>query len=361
MTLDPTLPIHPQPTRPWLRRLRRIAIRMACWWSFLACVLAGLVAFGTRPDPPVLHAITDVAVASERSQPMAPIQRFPARDGAALAYRSYLPAGVGSPPIVVVMIHGSGGSGRDLNVLGRALAQDGIPAFAPDIRGEGQSGRRGDIDYIGQQEDDLADLTRLVVRRTYPGARLVLVGHSSGGGFALRVAGEPVGRAFSRFVLLSPNLGHLAVSTRPAAGGWVSTYIPRIIGLRILGRLGVHAFDGLPVLGFAVPKVGITSVPTAHWSYRMMMNFGPHGETDLRPGAYKRDVDRAPGPVEVLSGAKDEIFYADRYVQALAGTTPAVKVQVLPGVTHMGLVSQPVAVAAVIAAVKGLSPNAPGA
>ncbi len=279
------------------------------------------------------------------------MQRFAARDGTMLAYRSYLPTLSAPPPIVAVLIHGSGGSSVNMNVLGRALAAAGTPAFAPDIRGQGLSGRRGDVDYIGQQEDDLADLIALI-RKRYPNAKLVLAGHSSGGGFALRVAGEPVGRAFSRFVLLAPQLGHNAVSTRPGAGGWVRIYGPRIAALSILNRVGISAFNGLPVLAFALPEGAEREHLTRFWSYRMVNNFGPHGETSLVPGAYRQDAERAPGPVSLLVGAHDESFYADRYSAAFAGVRPSVSVQILPSVGHMGLISDPSAVPSVIAAIQ---------
>jgi alpha-beta hydrolase superfamily lysophospholipase len=46
-------------------------------------------------------------------------------------------------------------NGTDVQGFVRAA---GITTYVPDIRGHGGSGRRGDIDYIGQLDDDLADL-----------------------------------------------------------------------------------------------------------------------------------------------------------------------------------------------------------
>jgi alpha-beta hydrolase superfamily lysophospholipase len=333
---------------PWPFALaRRLAIGVVA----TGAVLTGMIVFGVSPPPPTMHAVNDVARDAALREPMAPVQRFAARDGTMLAYRAYLPALAAPPPIVAVLIHGSGGSSVNMNVLGRALAAAGTPAYAPDIRGQGQSGRRGDIDYIGQQEDDLADLVALI-RKRYPRAKLVLAGHSSGGGFALRVAGEPVGRAFNRFVLLAPQLGHNAVSTRPGWGGWVRVYQPRIAALSLLNRVGIRAFNGLPVLAFALPEGAEREHLTRFWSYRMVNNFGPHGETGLFPGGYRRDAERAPGPVNLLVGADDESFYADRYAAAFAGVQPPVRVQILPRIGHMGLVSDPSALPSLIAAIQ---------
>ncbi len=346
-----TLDLSPASAKPAPRPLAlTIARRLAVGAAAAGAVLAGMIVFGVSPPPPTLHSVNDVAAEAALREPMAPARRFAARDGAMLAYRAYLPTSPASP-VVAVLIHGSGGSSVNMNVLGRALAAAGTPAYAPDIRGQGLSGRRGDVDYIGQQEDDLADLL-ILIRKRYPNAKLVLAGHSSGGGFALRVAGEPVGRAFSRFILLAPQLGHNAISTRPGAGGWVRVFGPRIAALSILNRVGISAFNGLPVLAFALPEGAERAHLTRFWSYRMVNNFGPHGETNLIPGAYRRDAERAAGPVEVLAGVDDESFYADRYAAAFAGVRPSVKVQILPRVGHMGLVSDPSAVPSVIAAIQ---------
>nr|QQZ51294.1 alpha/beta fold hydrolase [Phenylobacterium glaciei] len=275
-------------------------------------VVAILVAFGTAPPPPPMPAVTAVAVAAAARQPQPSLQRFTARDGAPLAYRSYQPPG-GSGE-VAVLIHGSGGSSADMTILGQALAARGVPAFAPDIRGHGDSGTWGDIGHLGQLEEDLADFVA-VIRRPYPRADLVLVGHSSGGGFVLRVAGAPQGRLFQRFILLAPYLGYAAPTSRPASGGWVASYTGRIIGLSILNRFGVHAFDGLPTLAFAGPAVAKPRT----WSFRLMQNFAVSqslGAGDAQ--GYRADAARAPGPILLLAGDRDEIMYAERYAQAFA-------------------------------------------
>jgi alpha-beta hydrolase superfamily lysophospholipase len=96
-----------------------------------------------------------------------------------------------------------------MHPLGKALSAEGIPVFAPDIRGHGNTGIRGDIDHAGELDDDLADFIA-AVRARHPNAKLVLMGFSSGGGYALYVAARPLGRSFARTVLLSPMLGPFA-------------------------------------------------------------------------------------------------------------------------------------------------------
>src|SRR6266542_4409056 len=101
-----------------------------------------------------------------------------ARDGTPLAIRVY-----DSPARTAVLaIHGSSGDGRYYRPLARYLSGRGQAAvYAVDLRGHGASGgRRGDVDYIGQLEDDLADVVAMV-RRERPAVRIVLLGHSAGG------------------------------------------------------------------------------------------------------------------------------------------------------------------------------------
>ena len=119
------------------------------------------------------------------------IERFQARDGTWLGFRHYPSSGPATGRVAIVVHGSSGSSGGTIHALSGTLAGRGVETFAVDIRGHGASGTRGDIGYVGQLEDDLADFVA-VVRKTAPTAPLTLVGHSSGGGFALRVAGSPI-------------------------------------------------------------------------------------------------------------------------------------------------------------------------
>jgi pimeloyl-ACP methyl ester carboxylesterase len=299
---------------------------------------------------PTYHV--DPAAQAVMRMPAPSVLRYRARDGAALAYRAFEGGPEsGSPPVVAILLHGSAGSSLNMTVLGEALAEAGVPAFALDARGQGLSGRRGDIDYIGQHDDDLADFLA-VARKAYPNARLVLVGHSAGGGFALHVAGAPGGRQFSRFVLLAPVLGRLAPTDRPDAG-WAKPDIARIVGLSGLNAIGVTAFNRLTTVTFALPPGAEALGLTRNWSYRMMVDYGPSGITRIsgRP-AYLQDAARSPAPIVVVAGAADEQFRADRYGAAFAGLSRPVAVELAPGVNHMGVVSDPRAVPLIVRAVK---------
>jgi len=208
----------------------------------------------------------------------------------------------------------------------------------PGRRAGPASGTRGDIGYVGQLEDDLSDFVALL-RKSAPSAPLTLVGHSSGGGFALRIAGSPIQHLFERSVLLAPYLGYDAPSTRPASGGWANADIPRIVGLMALRGIGVTCCEALPVLAFAVPPNSEKNL-VGTYTDRLMRNFAVSGD-------YRRDLARAAGPITIISGADDELMFADKYAPSVHATAPAVDVKLIDGVNHMGIVSVPRAVSAI--------------
>ena len=138
-----------------------------------------------------------------------------------------------------------------------------------------------------------------------------MIGHSAGGGFALRVAGSPIQNLFARTVLLAPYLGYDAPSTRPSSGGWARADIPRILGLLALRKLGITCCEALPVLAFAVPPNSEkTLVPT--YTDRLMRNFAVRGD-------FRRDLAAATKPLTIISGADDELMFADKYAEAVRG------------------------------------------
>src|SRR5258705_7474244 len=215
----------------------------------LALVVLALLATPLQPVPE-LQSISRARASVDLSS-LPAVARFQARDGTWLGFRHY---GAGGAPTgrVAIVIHGSSGSsGGTIHALSQALAAHGVETFAVHIRGPGTSCPRGDIGYVGQLEDDLADFVP-VLRNTVLSAPLTLIGHSSGGAFTLRVAGSPIQNLFERFVSLAPYLGYDAPSTRPSSGGSSSADIPRILGLLALRANGVICCEVLPVLALPV-------------------------------------------------------------------------------------------------------------
>jgi alpha-beta hydrolase superfamily lysophospholipase len=300
--------------------------------GFAGLALAAMIATPIR-RPPELMSVSTTARAVDRSD-MPGIERFHGRDGTELAYRHY-PARAPATGQIAVVVHGSSGSSIAVHALAKGLALRGVEAYAPDIRGHGASGSRGDIVYLGQLEDDLADIVG-EIRKANPAAPLTLIGHSSGGGFALRVAGSPIQNQFVRTVLLSPYLGYDAPSSRDDAGGWASPDIPRFLGLSLLRRLGIVCCESLPTIAFAVGP-NTSAILASTYSYRLMRNFGTTQD-------YRGDLAAARKPVVVFAGAADELMFPDKYQEAVGQHAP---VRLIDGVNHMGIVSDPAAVSAI--------------
>jgi len=302
----------------------------------LALVLLALLATPLQPVPE-LQSISRARASVDFSR-LPAIERFQGRDGTWLGFRHY---GAGGAPTgrVAIVIHGSSGSsGGTIHALSQALAAHGVETFAVDMRGHGTSGTRGDIGYVGQLEDDLADFVA-VLRNTVPSAPLTLIGHSAGGGFSMRVAGSPIQNLFERFVLLAPYLGYDAPSTRPDSGGWARADIPRILGLLALRGLGINCCEALPVLALAVPPNSEKTLVSTYTD-RLMRNFAVRGD-------FRRDLAAATKPLTIISGADDELMFSDKYAEAVRGAKVAVDVKVLDGINHMGIVAAPKAISIV--------------
>ena len=307
-----------------------------CVVGAVALLLTALIATPLE-RPSEMRSVSDSAKGIDFST-LPALERFQAREGTWLGFRHYMPKG---PAMErgAIFIHGSSASSATVNhALTAALAARGVETWALDMRGHGASGTRGDIGYVGQLEDDLVDFVAHL-RKSAPDLPLTLIGHSAGGGFALRVAASPIMQdLFVRTVLLAPYLGYDAPTNRPHSGGWANADIPRFLGLAALRKLGIDCCASLPVLAFAVPPNSEKLlVPT--YSDRLMRNFATRG--------YRLDLPAVTHPLTIFAGAEDEMMISDKYAAAVQAVKPSVDVKVLDSVNHMGMVTNPKAVSAI--------------
>lgn len=305
----------------------------------LVAVLGAVIAL-SRPAPlPPMRSVS-TAFGGVDFSGMPGKQHFTARDGTKLDFRAY----PGDPKRIAVLIHGSSGTSASMHPLARAIQAKGATVYALAMRGHDETGRSGDIDYIGQLDDDVADFVGTLGPRL-PGQTRTLLGFSSGGGFALRFAGGPDGALFDGLILVAPQFPYYAPTTRPASGGWVSVAVPRIVALSFLTRLGITAFNGLPVMAMAIdPAHQAVAKLTPVYSFRMLRNFGPSDD-------YLGDLKRVHGPVSLFAGSDDEIFRAENFEPLLRPVRADIAVKVLPGIDHMGMTVKPAALDAIAASV----------
>jgi non-heme chloroperoxidase len=287
--------------------------------------LAGAIVFGTAGSPkPVQPRPLDLTN-------LPALSHYKARDGTQLTYRAY----PGGGEQVAVLIHGTATESSVMNALAKTLNAAGTTVYAPDLRGHGASGKRGDIDYIGQLDDDLVDLIA-TIRPENANAAFTLIGFSGGGAFTIRIAGGPHGDLFNRYIVISPAIVYPSPLARPNAGGWATPYVPRIVGLMVLNKMGIHWFDGLDAIVFAIPP-GNENL-TAVYSFRLAMNLGSSD--------YFGALQRIIKPMALIAGSNDDQFYADRYAPTLQPAKPDLTVELVPGLDHVDMLVKPAALAA---------------
>ena len=288
-----------------------------------------LIIFGKAklPDLPDSGLVFDELFLDYSTLPK--LQTFAARDGKVLGYRHY----PSQADKVLILVHGSGWHSQYFLPLAEYISTEGLAqVYTPDLRGHGASPtRRGDVDYINQLEDDLADLIT-VIRKDNPDTTLIVGGHSSGGGLVVRFAGSQYGQQADAYVLLSPYLKYNAPTIRLNSGGWAYAYTGRIAGLSILNAMGIHWFDHLIAIEFNMPEEARNGTETLTYSHRLNTGYAPRN--------YKKDLKAITQPFLLLAGTADEAFVADQFAPVVSKYT-SVQVELLPGLSHMGVVVSP--------------------
>jgi alpha-beta hydrolase superfamily lysophospholipase len=231
----------------------------------------------------------------------------------------------------IILVHGVANTGYLYNKTA-GLLQEATQAevFALDLRGHGKSeGKDGDVNYINQYADDLADIIK-IIRKQKPKGKIIIAGHSMGGGIALNYAMQKNKEKIDGYLLFAPLLGNNSPAIRqaPAETGNVEPFMkihfPRIIGLKMFNEIGNHAHDSLSVLFFNLPE----NMPSRKYTYRANMSMAPED--------YKKGLKAINQPMLVLIGSKDEAFDAELMKKAVSENSQG-EVQIVEGTTHNGI------------------------
>ncbi len=279
--------------------------------------------------PPEADVFGFAAEKDKSTRELPPLQQFRARDGDALAYRFY----DSSSERILIFIHGSSYHGGGYDALARYVSAAGAAKVVlPNMRGHYFSGRRrGDVEYIGQYEDDIVDLIRELRKEGHRGP-IILGGHSSGAGFVLRFAGGlgPQQEAIAGYIALAPIIPRTAAVRGGDAGGWNVIDLPRILGLVALNAIGVHGFDGLPVIAFNKPASAWNGTETLAYSWRLNLSFHPRND-------YQSDVRAMPSNALILVGDKDEAVDGAALLALLKDAGYRGSAELLAQTTHFGM------------------------
>ena len=312
-------------------------MRLKYLWIFLASAFACIVTafaiaiiFGGPTAPKPMKSNSSNTFNNFPRTELPVLLRYTARDGASLAYRFY--PSISTSTQSVILLPGSSANSKSMHQLAKPLMQGGMNTYVLDVRGHGESGRRGDIAYIGQLEDDLEDFIKAVK----PLGSRTLVGFSASGGFALRFAGDERQNLFDRYVLLAPTISR---DTDPATykfdgsskgGGWVSVGVPRLIALTILNHLGVTSLNHLDVIAYALDDE-TKKILTPTYSYALATNFGAMED-------YRANILAAKQPMSIIAGTADELLYTDRYQAVFEKAGRPIRVSLVPGIGHVALI-----------------------
>ena len=219
---------------------------------------------------------------------------FKARDGKDLFYRFVSHHQAGD---LIILLHGSSYHGTYLLPLAEALAEHNDICI-PDIRGHGKSSPpAGTCSYLGQLEDDLSDLINQLPKKY---SHITLIGHSSGGGLAIRFAAGPHKNMVQQLILLTPAIVTAPTMNTPGAYAWAHVHKITLAELAALNALGITRFNTQPILTLNKPKELCDGSETLVYDYNLAVSLHPRIP-------YKKDCGIATPKIHILVGEFDEI------------------------------------------------------
>jgi alpha-beta hydrolase superfamily lysophospholipase len=186
------------------------------------------------------------------------------------------------------------------------------------------------VDYIGQYEDDVADVIT-TIRNERPNGRLILAGHSMGGGIALQFAQLADAPTVDGYLLFAPHLGTNAPTmsqqdpeTAEMAAAYSQLHVPRLIGLIMLNNVGIEALNHLDTLYF-----NLTDEVTHVYSFGATVNSSPT--------EYEAALSAVDAPMLVVVDSNDEAFVADQFPIAITAYSDG-EVHIINGENHNSIV-----------------------
>lgn len=253
-------------------------------------------------------------------------QKFSMRDGKHLfSYKYEVESNT-----TIILLHGVLSSAFLMNKTSGLLREaTNSEVIALDFRGHGQSeGTPGDLDYINQYVDDLADVVSSI-KNEKPQQKIILAGHSMGGGIILRYAMKNNVPLVDGYLLFAPHLGANSPTNREEElttneEPFMKIHINRIIGLKMLNAIGNTEYNNLPVLFFNLPA----TMPITKYSYR--------ANESMSPLDYKKGLNAIHKPLLVVIGSNDEAFDANRFTSTVTENSNG-EVYVIENETHNGI------------------------
>jgi alpha-beta hydrolase superfamily lysophospholipase len=234
----------------------------------------------------------------------------------------------------VVILHGILSSSYTNNRFAGLIREAAnAEVYSLDLRGHGASdGSPGDVSYIGQYVDDVADVVEQI-KKSKPTGKIIIAGHSMGGGISLRYAMKERLPDIDGYLLFAPQLGDNAPTnvfpedaTRQQDESFMAIDLSRLIGLALLNSLNVTQWNDMPVFFFNLPaEMGVNK-----YSFR--------STASMSPADYKEGLQSVDKPLLVIVGENDEAFNVNAYRGAIDtysnGEFHLIKDQTHNGIRH---------------------------
>ncbi len=304
---------------------------------FSAFVVQSMVAMN-RPRPAAelrRNAIMDVPVLTAREMSGIPkVENFEARDRSLIGYRHY--QSKQASRVKLYLVHAETGDDLQLAALaGGVSSRLGLAdVFTLDLRGHGQNPlHRGDIGYVGQPTNDLADL---VAATSAPGDLVVVGGHSSGAAVAARLAAQPGRIKLGGLLLLAPIFSPDFAANKPEMAQWAVPLPWRTAALKLQNALGAHWSDQEIAVQYAVPEnvwngpLGYAVTSDYTWRYVKSLELKNADGSDLA---------QVKAPFLTIVGSEDEVIDAAKLQPAVTRFNKGGDYVTLPEETHFGIVN----------------------
>jgi len=254
--------------------------------------------------------------------------KFQMRDGKQL-FSQHFPK---ESNLTIIILHGILANSNEFNKTSGMLRESvNADVYALDLRGHGQSdGEPGDIDYIHQYADDVADVVG-IIKKQKPNGKIILMGHSMGGGIAQEFAMKKDKPEIDGYLLFAPAMDWESPtnSKKEKSGSssepFAKIHLSRILGLLSLNAVGITWFNGLNTLFFNLPP----EMPIHQYTFRAMVS--------MSPSNYKEGLNAINKPLLLIVGSNDQAFVADQFEPVVSENVSDGKVIVIEGQTHDGV------------------------
>nr|WP_144924865.1 alpha/beta hydrolase [Paenibacillus bovis] len=248
---------------------------------------------------------------------------YETRDNSKLYYRHY----AADSNIILILLHGISEDSKYLFQLAKHISSHHIAqVYTPDLRGYGANEPKGDVDYIGQLDDDIADFIRFI-KATNDHSTIILGGHSFGGASVLRFSERDTANQVDAYLFLAPYI-HPSAPTN----NYPIVSMSKFIMLNAFDKVGLSKFHHWPVSTVNKPSELQHGGEALQISFRLVMSRIPQN--------YQKNILAIQKPTLVLISDRDELFAAEKFAD-LYKDNPNILCKILPQHNHDGILFSP--------------------